>query len=237
MASSSRPTGTRSASGPRLTSDQTPSDQQRVELLVRSGRQAAVVAPPEALLLVLAAVVDQQPMGQAAAAPGPVAGHPGDVDPARAASADRDDRCLSASPARPWPVAASGRLRTRHGRRSPPPQGHGGTAPGSAWSATPGPWSTGPAHPRTPRQPAIVPPTAPTPAAPWPRPCCQRRSRRSRTVARARDTSALPSRDPHVLICGIDVRSDTIRNGADGRRWRSAGTNDLYFDLCHQETQ
>ena len=64
----------------------------RGQLAVRGDDQVPVISPAEALRLALAAVVDQQLVVEVRPVPGPVAGHPGDADPAAARAADPDDR-------------------------------------------------------------------------------------------------------------------------------------------------
>src|SRR5689334_22746759 len=72
---------------------------------MRGDDQVPVIRPGEPLRLALAAVVHAQPVKQVRPVPGPVAGHPGDADPAAARAAHLDQR-----PGPPWsPGAALGR--------------------------------------------------------------------------------------------------------------------------------
>jgi hypothetical protein len=62
------------------------------QLAVRGDQQVTVLTPGERLGLALAPPVQVQPVNQAAALAGPVAGQPGDGDVPGAAAADADDR-------------------------------------------------------------------------------------------------------------------------------------------------
>ena len=79
--------------------------QRRGQVMVGADDQVPVILPAEPLGLVLAAAVGQQRVEQVRPVPGPVAGHPGDADPAAARAADLHHR---AGPA-PGPGPAFGR--------------------------------------------------------------------------------------------------------------------------------
>src|SRR5262245_7612597 len=68
------------------------------QLTVGGDEQVAVLDPGEGLGLVLATAVGVQPVNEAGAAPGPVAGQPGHRDRPGAAAADPDDRGDPAPP-------------------------------------------------------------------------------------------------------------------------------------------
>src|SRR5258707_15891425 len=120
--------------------------------MVGGDDQVPVVGPAEPLRLALAAPVDQQVIEQVRPVSGPVAGHPGDADPAAARAADPHDGPGAArrpgaalGGLSPWPASSSKQMKAPRSRAvllyratprpsTPrPPRRH------ARWPAAPGP--------------------------------------------------------------------------------------------------